>query len=93
MRHFADDTNMLCNEKDPKTLRKNMNEDMKLVFEWLCANRLSINVSKTEFIVFKPPKKSLKERFTLKLNGVTLFESIKIKYLGIIFFEIIMVTI
>ena len=75
MHHFADDTNLLCSDKDPKQLRKKMNEDLKLIFEWLCANRLSLNVSKTEFIVFKPPRKSLTERFTLKLNGVVLFES------------------
>ena len=61
-----------------------MNEELKLIFEWLCANRLSLNVSKTEFIIFKPPRKHLDQRITLKLNGTTLFESKKIRYLGII---------
>ena len=82
--HFADDTNLLCKEKDLKILRMKMNEDLKLIFEWLCANRLSLNVAKTEFIIFKPPRMKFEERFTLKLNGVTLLESTKIKYLGII---------
>ena len=84
MHHFAGDTNPLCSDKDPKVLRKKMNEDLRLIFEWLCANRLSLNVSKTEFIIFKPPKKSLKDRFTLKLNRTVLFESTKIKNLGLI---------
>ena len=52
--HFADDTNLLYSHKDPKILRLKMNEDLKLLFTWLCANRLSLNVSKTEFILFKP---------------------------------------
>ena len=82
--HFTNDTNMLCSDKDPKILRKKINEDLKLIFEWLCANRLSLNVSKTEFIIFKPPRKRLVKRITLKLNWTTLFESTKIKYLGII---------
>ena len=82
--NFADNTNLLCSDKDPKALRKKMNENLRLIFEWLCVNRPSLNVSKTEFIVFKPPRKSLKERFTLKLNNTTLFESTKIKYLGVI---------
>ena len=82
--HFADDTNLLCSDRNPSMLRKKMNEDLKLIFEWLCANRLSLNVSKTEFIIFKPPRKHLEQRITLKLNGATLFESKKIKYLGII---------
>ena len=61
-----------------------MNEDLKKFFIWLCANRLSLNVAKTEFIIFKPPRKSLKKRITFRLNGKTLFESKKIKYLGLI---------
>ena len=82
--HFADDTNLLYSNKNLKQLRKRINEDLKLIFNWLCANRLSLNVGKTEFIIFKPKRKSLKERITLKLNGVTLYESPKIKYLGLI---------
>ena len=82
--HFADDTNLLCSDKNPKQLRKRMNEDLRSIFNWLCANRLSLNVGKTEFIIFKPKRKRLNERITLKLNGVTLYESSKIKYLGII---------
>ena len=82
--HFADDTNLLCSSKDPKDLRKKLNEDLRLLYEWLCSNRLSLNVSKTEFIIFKPAKKVLRDRITLRLNGVTLFESRKIKYLGLI---------
>ena len=61
-----------------------MNADLKSLFTWLCANRLSLNVAKTEFIIFKPPQKSLSTRLTLKLNGTVLYESKKIKYLGLI---------
>ena len=82
--HFADDTNLLCSDKDSIVLRQKMNEDLSLIFCWLCSNRLSLNVLKTEFIIFKPPKTSLPQRITLKLNGTTLYESNKIKYLGII---------
>ena len=82
--HFADDTNLMYSCKNIKTLRKNMNEDLKYIYTWLCANRLSINVDKTEFILFKPAKYKLTERFTLKLNNVTIFESTKLRYLGVI---------
>ena len=61
-----------------------MNEDLKLIYTWLCANRLSLNVDKTEFIIFRPPRKNSDNRFTLKLNRITLYESPKIKYLGLI---------
>ena len=82
--HFADDTNLLCSERCEKLLKRKLNEDLKLIYTWLCANRLSLNVDKTEFIVFRPPRQKLDCRFTLKLNQKTLFESTKIKYLGMI---------
>ena len=82
--HFADDTNRLCNEKCEKLLRKKLNSDLRDLYLWLCANRLSLNVDKTEFILFRPPKKTTQKRFTLRLNNTTIYESTKIKYLGVI---------
>ena len=85
--HFADDTNLLYSNRNEKLLRKNINTDLRLIFQWLCANRLSVNVDKTDFIVFKSPRKSLKERITLKLNGKDIFESKKLRYLGLMMDE------
>ena len=82
--HFADDTNLMYSCTNIKILRNNMNSDLKSIYIWLCANRLSINVTKTEFILFKPTKYKIQERFTLKLNNITLFESQKLRYLGVI---------
>ena len=82
--HFADDTNLLFSCKNPRNISKEINEELKSLFEWLCANRLSLNVSKTEFIMFRPPRSCLEKRIVLRLNGTKLFESPKIKYLGVI---------
>ena len=82
--HFADDTNLLYSHKNAKTLKKNMNKDLNTLSEWLCANRLSLNVGKTEFMIFRPPKKNLNERIILTLNRTKIYESTKIKYLGLI---------
>ena len=82
--HFADDTNLLYSHSNPKILKRVMNNELKILFEWLCANRLSLNVGKTEFIIFRPPSKPLTERIVLRLNQTNIFESTKIKYLGII---------
>ena len=54
------------------------------MYDWLCANHLSLNASKTEFIVFRPPSESINLRITLKLHHTKLYESRKIKYLGLI---------
>ena len=82
--HFADDTNLLYSCKTFKNLRKRVNRDLQLPYDWLCANRLSLNTGKTEFIVFRPPRYKMTERLTLKLHHTKLFESSKIKYLGMI---------
>ena len=82
--HFADDTNLLFNSKNPNSLHKVINEELNILFDWLCANRLSLNALKTEFIIFRPPRANLDKRVPLRLNGVTIYESPKIKYLGII---------
>ena len=82
--HFADDTNLLYSSKKLKIIKQNLNKDLKLLYDWLCANRLSLNAGKTEFIIFRPPRHNQGVRITLKLNQTKLFESSKIKYLGLI---------
>ena len=82
--HFADDTNLLYSSKSLKILRKRLNKDLQLLYDWLCSNRLSLNAGKTEFIVFRPSRHKTSERLTLKLHQTKLFESAKIKYLGLI---------
>ena len=83
--HFADDTNLLYSDKSVKNIKKIMNNELKLLFEWLCANRLSLNIDKTEFIIFRPFTKTNKhDKIILKLNGQSIHESNKIKYLGIL---------
>ena len=72
--HFADDTYLKYSSSCENNPRKKMNEDLSFLFQWLCANRLSLNVAKTEFIIFKTARKSNKKRITLRLNGTTIFE-------------------
>ena len=57
--HFADDTNLLIINKSLKRLNKLLNIDLKNLTNWLNANKISLNVSKTELIIFKPKRKPL----------------------------------
>ena len=45
--HFADDTNLLLFDKSLKSLKKKINIDLKLLCQWLAANKISLNSSKT----------------------------------------------
>ena len=52
--YFADDTNLIFSDPDPKQIKNVMNKDLKLLYEWLCANPLSLNVAKNRIHNFSP---------------------------------------
>ena len=81
--HFADDTNLLRVSDSPKQLQKHLNIDLKFLYKWLLANKISLNCSKTELIIFKKPNHAINHNFRLKLNGHLLESSDSIKYLGV----------
>ena len=41
--HFADDTNLILTDKSMKSINKHINRDLKLVVQWIRANKLSLN--------------------------------------------------
>ena len=53
VRHFADDTNLLCLSNSAKKLIKLVSADLKHIANWLNANKISLNVKKTEMVIFK----------------------------------------
>ena len=81
--HFADDTNLLNISNSIKRTQKQVNLDLKSLYKWLLANKISLNCSKTELVIFH--KIGFKTDFNLKikLNGHKLFPSDSIKYLGV----------
>ena len=56
--HFADDTNLLCLSNSINKLNKLVNTDLKHLVNWLNANKISLNVKKTEMV--KETKRNLK---------------------------------
>ena len=50
-RLFADDTNLTVAGEQIQEIELNMNSDLTCINEWLLANKLSLNVAKTEFIL------------------------------------------
>ena len=81
--HFADDTNLLNISDSPNKLQKQLNIDLKLLYKWLLANKISLNCAKTEFIIFHKPGHKPSFDFRIKMNGHRVRLSDYIKYLGI----------
>ena len=65
--HFADDTNLIHFSKSVNRLNKYVNLDLKNLTYWLNANRISLNVKKTELVIFKHQRKNLDSPINLDL--------------------------
>ena len=81
--HFADDTNLLCLSNSIKKLNKQVNADLKHLVNWLNANKISLNVKKTEMVIFKSKQKKLEGDLKIKLRSKRLYPSKSVKYLGV----------
>ena len=82
-RYFADDTCLLLVNESLKKIKKQMNQDLKHLCNWLVANKISLNKDKTEAILFRHPNKSINYDLKLKLNGKDLKLTNSVKYLGV----------
>ena len=80
---FADNTNIYYEADTIKKLETVINKKLKKLDTWLIVNMLSLNITKTNFIVFHPYNKPLKQRITLKIHKMAISEKIYIKYLGV----------
>ena len=56
-RIFADDTNVFASARNLKDLEEIVNSELKKVKMWCDVNRLSINFTKTNFMIIKSSKK------------------------------------
>ena len=66
-----------------KKLNKQLNRDLKHLFHWLNTNKVSLNVKKTEVVIFKSKQKKLEGDLKIKLCGKRLYPTVSVKYLGV----------
>ena len=82
--HFADYTNPLFIEKPLKKINKHINRKLKLTVDWIRENKLSLNASKTEIVLFKPRNKKFTPQLNFRVSGQKIKRSIQIRYLEVI---------
>ena len=93
--HFADDTNLLVTNSCIKKVQDQVNLDLKYLSNWLKANKIALNASKTEVIIFRHKNKPLMYRKTptdplvpwklkIKLEGKLIQPSTHVKYVGVL---------
>ena len=80
--HFADDTNLLNINSSFYKLQSNLNKDLKGLYRWLLANKISLNAAKTELVIFRKPLQKIPP-INIKINGIRIAQTSSVKYLGI----------
>ena len=81
---FADDTNLFYSNSNLAELESIVNYNLKMVSDWLTANKVSLNIDKTNFIIFHPPQKVKGHLVKLTIDKREIAQEKFIKYLGLI---------
>lgn len=79
---FADDTNLLCCGENLEKLLETMEEEVSRMKIWFDENKLTLNLSKTKFIIFGNRLADTNKK--LMINGIELERVSEIKFLGVV---------
>ena len=84
-RMYADDTTLTSSAEDPCVLEHKMNFDMNLIQSWLTANKLTLNVKKTKYMLIGSKFKlsQIHNDFTVKVHNTPPDRVTKHKTLGV----------
>ena len=84
---FADDTNLFFSHNDLYSLTNIVNCEIERLSEWFKANKLSINIKKCNYMIFKPRQKRIHTDFSVLLNDCAIVRVKEIVFLGVILNE------
>ena len=80
---FADDTNLFKSGKNSQHIQTEIENDLIKISEWLKINKLSLNIKKTQFMIFTN-KNSSKPDIELQIHGHRIDQTLHTKFLGVI---------
>ena len=85
---FADDTNLIGCGGNKETTEEFINNELKLLYEWFCSNKLTLHPNKSRFIIHSKEK-----QINIKLGGQPLMrcgyglQEEGVKFLGVLIDE------
>ena len=80
---FADDTNIYCESKDLSNLLKIVNKELRSIKRWLDANKLSLNIDKTNYIIFHSSR-NVPSDSRIKIGKKLIKRAKFVKFLGLL---------
>ena len=66
-----------------KKQKKHVNHDLKHLCQWLRSNKISLNASKTEIIIFKYKQTIITKQMNFRVSGQKINTTTSVKYLGV----------
>ena len=81
---FADDTNLFIVDDNLGDLSTRTNKCLDEIYQWCLANKLTINLDKTNYTIFFPSRKTSVENFNINIGNFKIQYTTCCKYLGIL---------
>ena len=81
---FADDTNIYYESSNILDIQKTVNKELRKVRKWLEANRLALNIDKTNFVIFHSPQNIPNDRVIIKFGRKKVNQETCVKFLGVL---------
>ena len=80
---FADDTNIFASGTNIDELCKNINSELEKLNEWFITNKLSLNVSKTSYMLFSN-RSDCNFDYNIYINTFKIDRVFSCKFLGVV---------
>lgn len=80
---YADDTSLFYFGHSVESINQDAQNDLNILNEWFRSNLLTINVAKTNYMIFAAKNKKIPDLTPLKINEVVINRVTSEKYLGL----------
>ena len=80
---FADDTNIRYAADNLESLESIVNTDLCQIFKWFSANKLTVSLEKTNYMIITPPRSPYYDSFSIIQNKIQLTRVSSVRYLGV----------
>ena len=84
---FADDTNLFLSHNDLSFMMNTINSELLKLSEWFKANKLSINIQKSSYMIFKTRQKRYIPEFSIEINNTKIKRVNEVVFLGVVLDE------
>ena len=81
---FADDTTIYQTNSNLTQLYTNINMDLNILGDWFRANKLSLNINKTTYMVFQNKREQPNSNMTINIGTESIKREAAVKFLGFI---------